>query len=274
MNLAANIERAARLIEAADGLIITAGAGMGVDSGLPDFRGTQGFWKAYPALGKSGIAFETIASPASFHRDPARAWGFYGHRLALYRRTVPHDGFRLLRRFGERVRGGAFVFTSNVDGQFQAAGFDDVRVLECHGSIHHLQCLEVCSDALWPVEALDPVVDEPRCRMLGELPRCPRCAGLARPAILMFGDWDWNDRRYRVQHSRFGAWREQVGHPVVIEIGAGVSVPSVRRFGEGLRCPLIRINPREWQLPASAGVALPMGGLAALRAIAAALGDS
>ena len=36
---------------------------MGVDSGLPDFRGTQGFWRAYPALGRARIAFESIASP-------------------------------------------------------------------------------------------------------------------------------------------------------------------------------------------------------------------
>ena len=42
------ITQAARLIEKADGLLITAGAGMGVDSGLPDFRGNEGFWRAYP----------------------------------------------------------------------------------------------------------------------------------------------------------------------------------------------------------------------------------
>lgn len=49
------IEAAAELISDADGLIITAGAGMGIDSGLPDFRGENGFWKAYPALGKLGL---------------------------------------------------------------------------------------------------------------------------------------------------------------------------------------------------------------------------
>ena len=38
------VERAARLIESADALIISAGAGMGVDSRLPDFRGNDGFW--------------------------------------------------------------------------------------------------------------------------------------------------------------------------------------------------------------------------------------
>lgn len=121
---------AARLIAAADGLMITAGAGMGVDSGLPDFRGNTGFWRAYPALAASRIAFEEIASPDAFVRNPAQAWGFYGHRLNLYRRTQPHAGFAVLQSIAAALPQGGFVFTSNVDGQFQRAGFDPQRICE------------------------------------------------------------------------------------------------------------------------------------------------
>lgn len=53
----ASLQHAAELLEQSDGLIIAAGAGMGVDSGLPDFRGNEGFWKAYPALGRAGLNF-------------------------------------------------------------------------------------------------------------------------------------------------------------------------------------------------------------------------
>lgn len=74
-------------IRNADGLLITAGAGIGIDSGLPDFRGTEGFWSAYPALRAEGLAFTDIANPAAFQRDARLAWGFYGHRLSLYRST-------------------------------------------------------------------------------------------------------------------------------------------------------------------------------------------
>ena len=80
------IERAAGLIESAEALIIAAGAGMGVDSGRPDFWGNEGFWKAYPALAKANIEFYSIACPAEFQRNPRRAWRFYGHRLNLYRK--------------------------------------------------------------------------------------------------------------------------------------------------------------------------------------------
>lgn len=57
----AKFQRAAEAINEADALIITAGAGMGVNSGLPDFRGTEGFWQAYPALAKPRIQYQDIA---------------------------------------------------------------------------------------------------------------------------------------------------------------------------------------------------------------------
>ena len=57
------LEQAADLIRHADGMLIGAGAGMGVDSGLPDFRGPEGFWRAYPALREAGLKFSEIASP-------------------------------------------------------------------------------------------------------------------------------------------------------------------------------------------------------------------
>src|SRR4051812_42308845 len=87
------IAKAALWIRSADAIVVTAGAGMGVDSGLPDFRGTEGFWRAYPPYRTLGLGFEELASGSLFSRDPTLAWGFYGHRLHLYRYTLPHEGF-------------------------------------------------------------------------------------------------------------------------------------------------------------------------------------
>lgn len=240
---------------------------MGVDSGLPDFRGSEGFWRAYPALAEAGLHFEEIACPDSFVADPELAWGFYGHRLALYRATTPHRGFDILRNIGDRLRHGAFVFTSNVDGHFQRAGFADEQVHECHGSIHHLQCLAPCSESIWPAD-FAPVVDELRCRLTSALPRCPSCGELARPNVLMFGDWHWHDSRSAEQETRRSAWRRRCRHPVVIEIGAGTAIPTVRRYGETQSASLIRINPREPQTPRHLrALGLPLGALAALEGI-------
>lgn len=75
-----NIRRAAELVAKADALLITVSAGMGVDSGLPDFRGTQGFWRAYPALGKLGLSFEEMAQPRWFEERPEMAWALMNGR--------------------------------------------------------------------------------------------------------------------------------------------------------------------------------------------------
>jgi NAD-dependent SIR2 family protein deacetylase len=86
----AAIAIAAELVATAGALVIATGAGMGVDSGLPDFRGNAGSWHAYPALGARGLDFAAIASARSFEKAARLAWSFYGHRLALCRQTTPH----------------------------------------------------------------------------------------------------------------------------------------------------------------------------------------
>ncbi|CAD6538917.1 SIR2 family NAD-dependent protein deacylase [Paraburkholderia metrosideri] len=240
------LEQAAALLREADGLLITAGAGMGVDSGLPDFRGRDGFWRAYPALRHHGFSFEDMANPARFAEYPELAWGFYGHRLKLYRETVPHQGFAILRRRADSMPRGAFVFTSNVDGQFQKAGFSESRVYECHGSIHALQCLEVCTDATWSARDFQPQVNETTSELESPMPRCPHCGALARPNILMFGDWTWVDVPYEKQREHLESWISLVSKLVVVELGAGKALPTVRRFSErNARQRLIRINPRD-----------------------------
>lgn len=257
------IKQAVRLIREADGILITAGAGMGVDSGLPDFRGGEGFWKAYPALGRMQIDFQEIANPAAFFDDPRLAWGFYGHRLNLYRQTIPHDGFKILKEISDHKAKGAFIVTSNVDGQFQKAGFSDDQIYEAHGSIHRLQCMSGrCG--VWLAEAVHPEVDEECCQLLSPLPTCPHCGTIARPNVLMFGDSEWDAQVALDQRQKHRRWLAGVRNPVTIEIGAGKMIPTIRRIGETMDGSLIRINTRESELPRGKGVSISMGGLAGL----------
>ena len=268
------IREAATIIADAAALLVCAGAGMGVDSGLPDFRGAEGFWNAYPPYRELGLDFYDLANPEWFSRDPELAWGFYGHRLELYRRAVPHLGFALLRGWAEAKPGGYFVFTSNVDGQFQKAGFAEERIHECHGSIHHLQCAAGCSGPVWPVAAAAVPVDVRTMRARPPLPDCPFCGRLARPNVLMFGDWNWQPQRGREQALRLRHWLEATEGKklAVIECGAGMAVPSVRHMSERLLArpgtKLVRINTNEAGVPAGQ-IGLAGGALAMLEAIAA-----
>ncbi len=278
-NFKDQFQQAAELIDRADLFVIAAGAGIGVDSGLPDFRGNTGFWTAYPALAKARINFTDIANPRAFHQQPELAWGFYGHRLDLYRKTVPHAGFGILKRWAES-KTGSWVFTSNVDGQFQKAGFSSDQIHECHGSIHHLQCMDECTTDIWSADEFMPEVDEENCLLLNEPPRCPRCGAMARPNVLMFGDWSWTPVRTAIQSQCEDEWLEYIGdhqRVVIVELGAGTAIPSVRNFSQRIIYEfsghLVRINPREFDVPRKKDVGIPLGSLDALAGIDAAQGN-
>jgi NAD-dependent SIR2 family protein deacetylase len=264
------IGRAADAIAGAKALLINAGAGMGVDSGLPDFRGAEGFWKAYPAYRQLGLDFGRLANAHQFKVDPVLAWGFYGHRLNLYRQARPHLGFAILKRWGERMVKSYRVFTSNVDGQFQRAGFDQSLVTEVHGSIHHLQCTRDCGIGIFSAENVSIDVDETTMRCRGELPRCPACGALARPNVLMFLDPGWDRRRSSAQENGLAMWQKKNrGEPlVIVEVGAGLAIPTVRYISEDAVLEyggrLVRINPRDFAVPAG-HIGLRMTALAGLQ---------
>lgn len=261
------IERAARAISNADALLIGAGAGMGVDSGLPDFRGDQGFWNAYPPF--KGKKFNEIAQPRMFIDDPTQAWGFYGHRMHLYRNTVPHAGFNILRSWAEKL-GEYFVFTSNVDGHFCRSGFDEQRVVECHGTTRFMQCAKGigCSREVWSCDEVEVAVDEETFRATGELPKCIICGVIARPNILMFGDIGWVPFRTSAQEDRYEQWFRRVkdSNLVAIEFGAGTAIPTVRYECQRRSKKLIRVNPRDYRAPDTA-ISIPMNALDAITAI-------
>ncbi len=254
-----------QIIQKAQTLIITAGAGMGVDSGLPDFRGVEGFWRAYPIIKDLGLRFEEMANPKWFHKEPTLAWAFYGHRLNLYRETLPHAGFSKLLEIAKEKED-YFIFTSNVDGQFQKAGFDTNRIVEVHGSIHHLQCSQNCSKKIYSANDITIMIDGKNFRAKEPLPYCPDCGAIARPNILMFGDFEFNSQRTDIQSSRLQHFLDTImiekKRVAIIEFGAGKAVPTVRIFGEHIarlpKATLIRVNPQDFDVPAG-NISLAMG---------------
>ena len=119
-----------------------------------------------------------------------------------------------------------FALTSTVDGQRHRAGFADGQICEAHGSIHWLQRLDG-QGGVWPADDTQVHVDLDAFSAAPPFPRCPRTGALARPNILMFGDYDWEQSRADAAMRRYAAFvRSRGPRPVVIELGAGPTTPG------------------------------------------------
>src|SRR5262249_18898068 len=133
-------------------------------------------------------------------------------------------------------------------------------------------CTNDCGIGIVEPGTIELTIDEETMRAVPPLPSCPRCGALARPNILMFGDWSWDSAWTDAQIRRMDQWIESLsGAPLVlIECGAGGAIPTVRatceRLAHRLGGTLIRINPREPDVPPG-HVSIPAPALATLRAL-------
>jgi len=109
-----------------------------------------------------------------------------------------------------------------------------------------------------------------------DIQKCKYCSGIARPNILMFGDGKWNAKRTNEQEGKYHSWISSVKNSgkkmVIIEIGAGTAIPTIRNEGNHLtrmsdNINLIRINPKDYEADEKVGVGISLGGLDGIKAI-------
>lgn len=229
-----------------DGVVILAGAGMGVDSGLPDFRGNSGLWT------QAKEDFVSLATARGFDDDPMKSWNFYIRRMLMYGNIEPHAGYRILRDLLEGISKDHFVVTTNVDGHFLKAGYDPGIIYEMHGDLRHAQCNQPCTRDIYamPRFTAELATEE-------EMPRCPNCGYVLRPNVMMFSDSSLIWRNIDAGEDRYRKWAANKMCILGIELGAGTAIPSLRWFGEEKTAALIRINPAEHQTSRSQDIGIP-----------------
>jgi NAD-dependent deacetylase len=154
-------------------VVALTGAGISTDSGIPDFRGPQGLWTKNPEAEKMATLQHYLADP----EVRKRAWR---HRLeSAAFAAEPNPGHRALVSLERRERLETLI-TQNVDGLHQKAGTDPARVVEIHGTIHEVVCLD-CGERAPMERALV------RVRAGEEDPACRSCGGILKSATISFG---------------------------------------------------------------------------------------
>jgi NAD-dependent deacetylase len=189
---------AARAIAAKEGrLVVLTGAGISAESGIPTFRGPEGYW----TVGSREYRPEEMATLSMFSRNPDEVWQWYLYRLGVCRRAEPNAGHLAVKRMEDALGDRFLLITQNVDGLHLRAGSSLERTYQIHGNIDFMRCANDCTRDFFPlpdsVETKgkdDPLTDADR-----EALKCPRCGGLGRPHVL------WFDECYDEEHYRFNS---------------------------------------------------------------------
>jgi NAD-dependent deacetylase len=166
---ASDLERLAALLRGARHALVLTGAGVSTESGLPDYRSSDGLWR--------NRRFEELAHIETWRREPEAFWTFYRERIDVLARARPNDGHRAIAEL-ERRGVVARVLTQNVDGLHRAAGSDP---LELHGTLAEVECL-ACG-LRGPTELAAAQLANG-----AAVPRCPVCQAPLKPAVTLFGE--------------------------------------------------------------------------------------
>jgi NAD-dependent deacetylase len=172
-NLEAAIADARACIDAAERIVVLTGAGVSTDSGIPDFRGPQGVWTKNPEA-------EKMATLAHYMTDPEvrrRSWKMKIEHTRTTR--APNPGHQALVDL-ERKNKLHTLITQNVDGLHHDAGSDPAKIVEIHGTLRDVVCME-CDERAPMERALM------RVRAGESDPQCRSCGGILKSATISFG---------------------------------------------------------------------------------------
>jgi len=144
-------------------IVFVTGAGISQESGIPTFRGKDGYWRKYDPM--------KLASIDAFYDDPKLVWEWYEDRRKNILDVKPNEGHFAISQMEEFKD--IVILTQNIDGLHQRSG--STNVLELHGSIIRIKCT-VC-------DFNDNITEN-----FESLPPKCKCGSMLRPDVVWFGE--------------------------------------------------------------------------------------
>jgi NAD-dependent deacetylase len=146
-------------------VLVITGAGVSAESGIPTFRGKDGYWRNFDPT--------KLATPEAFARDPNLVWDWYRERRQRIRKAQPNSAHRAIAKLALQADEFLLV-TQNVDDLHLRAGLPAEKMVQIHGDIFMTRC----SGCDFRRNEHDD----------GDLPKCPECSALMRPSVVWFGE--------------------------------------------------------------------------------------
>ena len=176
-------------------ITVLTGAGISAESGIPTFRGPEGYW----SIGSREYHPQEMATYHMFSKQPFEVWKWYLYRMNVCARAEPNPGHAALVEMENHFQDRYTLITQNVDGLHLRAGSSLARTYQIHGNVFYMRCARDCSSQVFPLpESLqgrsknEDLADSEKALLV-----CPRCRGLSRPHVL------WFDEAYNEAHFYF-----------------------------------------------------------------------
>jgi NAD-dependent deacetylase len=212
--------------------IVLTGAGISAESGVPTFRGKDGYWR----VGSKNYHAQELATRAAFERMPEQVWEWYLERRRICRAALPNAAHSSLAALGSELGARLLLITQNVDGLHRRAGSPEHTTYEIHGNLDYMRCARSCP-GVRPVPELDAASGASISAALA----CSRCGAPCRPHVL------WFDEFYDEEHYRFdSSLRAAASAALLVVIGTtGTTNLPLQICEQALRrgTPLVVIDP-------------------------------
>lgn len=220
-------------------LVFLTGAGISAESGIPTFRGPEGYW----TVGSEVYHPQELATWQMFSTNPQLVWPWYLWRQSICRNAQPNDAHQGLVKLEQHLGDRFTLVTQNVDGLHHRCGNSLARTLEIHGNINFFRCANGCSPRK-PMPELPNIGAETGFREeWGEALECTACRSWMRPHVL------WFDECYDEEHYRFEsaiAVTHQADALIVVGTTGTTSLPAhMLQIAQTNGVPVIDINPND-----------------------------
>ncbi len=217
-------------------VVVLTGAGVSAESGIPTFRGAEGYW----VVGSKNYMPQEMATREMFDRAPEEVWRWYLYRFGVCRFAQPNAGHAALVRL-EAALGDRFTLvTQNIDGLHRRAG--SKRVYCIHGDAAYVRCAAECGVGLLPLPDFPPrEKDDPFSGADRKRLTCERCGGWLRPHVLWFDEY-YDEGYYRMDSTLRAAAAADL--LLVVGTSGATNLPmQVGRIAFSRGAALVDVNP-------------------------------
>jgi NAD-dependent deacetylase len=172
------------------------GAGISADSGIPTFRGKDGYWVS----GSKNYKAEEIGTYEMFSKASMEVWKWYLYRKSITEKATPNAGHIALVKIEESLGDRFALVSQNVDSLHRRAGNSEERTYLIHGDFDYVRCGDECTSELYPFPKEVSLVDRNKDVITAEeweALKCPRCGEDLRPHVLWF-DESYDEKYYKL----------------------------------------------------------------------------